>query len=229
MLGRKAVAELVGTAMLLVGVVGSGILVEDLAGDPGVALAAHALSVAGALGAAIFALGKVSGGHFNPAVSFAALLARGLTPSEFVVYVAAQLTGGVAGTVTAHLMFGLPALQLGTTERAGSGILLGELVATAGLVLVIWGVVRRGDGLGLGAIAAWVGAAIYFTSSNCFANPAVSIARSLTDTWAGIRPVDAAAFVPVELAAAAAATALATYLFPAPLPSEQVVVAPEEE
>jgi arsenate reductase len=213
--------------MLLLGVVGSGVLVDDLAGDPGVALLAHALAVAGALGAAILALGKVSGGHFNPAVSFAVLLARGLTGAEFAAYVAAQLAGGVLGTVAVHAMFGLPALQVGTTERAGGGILLGEFVATAGLVLVIWGVVRRGDGLGLGAIAAWIGAAVYFTSSHSFANPAVSIARALTDTWTGIRPLDAAAFLPVELAAAAAATALAMYLFPSPLPSEQVVVAPE--
>lgn len=229
MLGRKAVAELAGTCMLLVGVVGSGVLVDDLTADAGVALLAHALTVAGVLGAAILALGRVSGAHFNPAVSFAVLLAKGLTLVEFGVYVLAQLTGAVLGTVVAHLMFDLPALQIGTTERAGADVLTGEFVATAGLVLVIWGVVRRGDDLGLAAIAAWVGAAIYFTSSHCFANPAVTVGRSLTDTWTGIRPVDALAFVPVELAAAAAATALATYLFASPLPAQEVVVTTEPE
>lgn len=150
------------------------------------------------------------------------------TPVEFVVYVIAQLTGGVLGTITAHAMFQLPAIQLGTTERAAGGILLGELVATGGLVLVIRGVARRGDGLGLSAIAAWVGAAVYFTSSHCFANPAVSVARALTDTWTGIRPTDAAWFVSVEPVSAAAATALAAYLFADPLPPERVVVPSEE-
>lgn len=224
-LGRKAAAELIGTFMLLVGVVGSGILVGDLAADaPGLALLAHALAVAGVLAAAILALGSVSGAHFNPAVTLAALVADGLTRAEAAVYVAAQLAGGVAGTVTAHLMFGLPALQVGTTERAGAGILTGELVATGGLVLVVWGVVRRGDGGGVAAIPVWVGAAIYSTSSHCFANPAVSIARALTDTYTGIRPLDAAAFVPMELLAALAATGLAAYLWPRDLHPDDVVV-----
>lgn len=224
-LGRKATAELTGTFMLLVGVVGSGALAETLApGQPGLVLLAHALSVAGVLAAAILALGAVSGAHFNPAVTLAALVAGGITRAEAAVYVAAQLCGAVAGTVTANVMFSLPAVQVGTTERAGAGLLLGEGVATAGLVIVIWGVTRRGDGAGVAAIPLWVGAAIYFTSSNCFANPAVTVARTLTDTFTGIRPLDAAAFVPVELLAALAATALAAYLWPRSLHPDDVVV-----
>lgn len=227
-LGRKATAELVGTFMLLVGVVGSGILADRLAPeDAALGLLVHALTVAGVLAAAILALGQVSGGHFNPAVTLAALIAGGVSRAEAAVYCAAQLAGAVIGTVTAHLMFSLPAVQIGTTQRAGAGILLGEFVATGGLVLVIWGVVRRGDGRGVSAIALWVGAAIYFTSSHCFANPAVTVARILTDTFTGIRAVDAAAFLPVELVGAVAATALAAYLFPEPLPSDDVVV-PQE-
>lgn len=227
-LGRRATAEAVGTFLLLVGVVGSGILADRLApDDPALALLVHAATVAGVLAAAILALGPVSGAHLNPAVTLAAAVAGGLSRAEAAVYVAAQVAGAAGGTVTAHLMFSLPAVQVGTTERAGAGILLGEFVATAGLVLVVWGVVRRRDGRGVGAIALWVGAAIYSTSSHCFANPAVTVARALTDTYTGIRPIDAAAFLPVELVAALAATALAAYLFPRPLPSDEVIVAHE--
>lgn len=227
-LGRKATAELVGTFMLLVGVVGSGILADRLAPeDAALGLLVHALTVAGVLAAAILALGQVSGAHLNPAVTLAVLIAGGVSRGEAAVYCAAQLAGAVIGTVTAHLMFSLPAVQIGTTQRAGGGILLGEFVATGGLVLVIWGVVRRSDGRGVGAIALWVGAAIYFTSSHCFANPAVTVARVLTDTYTGIRPLDAAAFLPVEVVGAVAATALAAFLFPKPLPSGDVVV-PQE-
>lgn len=224
-LGRKATAELVGTLMLLVGVVGSGILADRLAPDDvALGLLVHALAVAGVLAAAILSVGPVSGAHLNPAVTLGVLIAGGITRVEAAAYIGAQLVGAAAGTVTAHLMFSLAPLQVGTTERAGAGVLLGEFVATAGLVLVIWGVVRRGDGRGVGAIALWVGAAIYFTSSHSFANPAVTVARMLTDTFTGIRPVDALAFLPVEVVAAIAATALALWLFPRPLPSDDAVV-----
>lgn len=222
-LGRRAVAELIGTFLLLVGVVGSGIVSQRFADDPALALFAHAVAVAGVLAAAIAALGPVSGGHFNPAVSLAAFLGDGLTRRDLGVYSLAQLAGAGLGVITTHLMFGEPVLALGTAERSGPGVLLGEFVATAGLVLVVWGAVRRGASA-VAAVPAWIGAAIYTTSSHAFANPAVSLARSLTDTYTGIRPADALAFVPVELAAAVAATALAAYIYPEALRGEDVVV-----
>lgn len=223
-LARRAVAELVGTWLLLVGVVGSGILAVELAGDDtAVALLANVLGTAGALTAAIYAVGPVSGAHLNPAVSLATFAARGMTATALAVYVGAQLVGAALGAVTANLMFELPAVSIAATERAGAGILLAEAVATFGLVTVIWGVVRRGDGRGVAAIPLWVAAGMYSTASTCFANPAVSLARTLSDTFTGIRPQDALAFVPVQLVAALAATALAAYLFPA-LPADDVVV-----
>jgi len=224
-LARRSAAELLGTWLLLVGVVGSGILGEDLAGgNTAVALLANVVGTAGALAAAIEAVGPVSGAHLNPAVSLATFLAGGLRGRELGAYVAAQSAGAVLGAVTANLMFSLPAVSVATTERAGAGLLLAEAVATFGLVTVIWGVVRRSDGRGTAAIPLWVAAGMVATASTCFANPAVSVARTLSDTFTGIRPADALSFVPVQLAAAAAATALAGWLFPRPLPGDDVVV-----
>jgi len=229
-LARRAAAEGIGAWLLLVGVVGSGILADRLAGgSDAVALLGNVVGTVGALTAAILTLGPVSGAHLNPAVSLAVSLARGLSAVELAAYSGAQVLGAVAGVVTANLMFSLPAVTASTTGRAGGGLLLAESVATFGLVLVVWGVARRGDGRGVTAIPAWMAAGMIATASTCFANPAVTLARTLTDTFTGIRPADAPAFVAVQLVAAAAATLLARWLFAEPaLPGGQVVVAHQE-
>lgn len=229
-LARRAAAESIGTWLLLVGVVGSGILAERLAGGhEALALLGNVLGTVGALTAAILTLGPVSGAHLNPAVSFATFLERGLSAAELAVYSGAQVLGAVVGVVTANLMFSLPAVAPAATGRSGGGLLLAETVATFGLVLVVWGVARRGDGRGIAAVPLWVAAGMVATASTCFANPAVTLARTLTDTFTGIRPADAPAFVAVQLMAAAAATLLARWLFAQPvLPGDQVVVAHEE-
>ncbi len=227
-LRRRAAAEATGTAMLLVGVVGSGTLATQLSDDTGVALLGNVVGTAGALAAAIFAVGHVSGAHLNPAVSVAVAVTGGLGRRELAAYVAAQLAGAVAGVAAANLMFGLPVLQLATTVRRGPGMLLAEFIATGGLVLVVWAVARRGGDRGAAVVPLWIAAAMYATSSTSFANPAVTVARTLTDTFTGIRPLDAVAFVPVELAAAVAATGLARYLFADPLPSDEALIPAED-
>ena len=204
-LPRRAAAEAIGTAFLLAGVVGSGIAAERLAGgNVALALLANAVATAAALVALICALAPVSGAHFNPAVTLLAW-ARGQLPGRDAAwFVVAQIGGAIAGVAAAHAMFGLELLGASTHARAGGAQLWSELVATSGLLLVVQGCSRHPLPIGALAVAGYVAAGYWFTASTCFANPAVTIARSLTDTFAGIRPAD----VPGFLLAQAIATAL---------------------
>ena len=225
-LGRRLVAEAVGTAMLLAAVVGSGIMGERLAGGSvGLALLANTLATGAALVALILAFGPVSGAHFNPAVTLADASQGGLRWSDAGLYVASQGVGAVGGVVTAHLMFGETVLSVSRHARHGPAQLLSELVATFGLVAVIRGCTRfRSETAVAFAVGAYITAAYWFTASTSFANPAVTMARSLTDTFAGIRPADVPGFVVMQLVGAWAATGLFRWLAPTvPKPVERVV------
>ncbi|MGC1379442.1 MAG: MIP/aquaporin family protein [Candidatus Baltobacteraceae bacterium] len=214
LLSRSA-AEAIGSSFLLAGVVGSGIMAERLSGgNVAVALLANTLATAGILLALIAALGPISGGHFNPAVSLAEAIAGGLRWAELPVYVTAQLFGALAGVAAANAMFGLPLFFASHRYRGGPEHWLGEFVATFGLLLVIWGCVRSRSAFLPFAVASYIAAAYWFTSSTSFANPAVTIARSLSDTFAGIRPGDVAPFVAAQLAGAVSATWLCQRFFP---------------
>jgi glycerol uptake facilitator-like aquaporin len=216
LLARRLVAEALGTAFLLVAIVGSGITSERLAsGD----LALELLAVSFATGAALFALilvlAPISGAHFNPVVTLCDALRSGTGWMHVVPYVAAQTAGACAGAATANAMFGLPAIALSHHVRSGSGQLLGEFVATFGLLAIIWGCSRLRSPSTPLAIGAYIAAAIWFTSSTAFANPAVTLGRTITDTFTGIRPADAPAYIAMQLLGALAATALFAWLAPA--------------
>lgn len=212
-LGRRVVAEATGTALLLAAVVGSGIMGERLAaGNVAVALLANALATGGALVALILTFGGLSGAHFNPVVSLAAI-GRDLPVADALAYAGAQVTGAIAGVAVAHVMFGLPLLSASTHARAGLAQGLSEFVATFGLLLVIRGVARHQPASGAFAVAAYIVGAYWFTASTAFANPAVTLARTMTDTFAGIRPQDAPLFVAAQLAGAGVAVGLGGWLF----------------
>jgi glycerol uptake facilitator-like aquaporin len=214
-LGRRLVAEAVGTALLLAIVVGSGIMGERLAGgNVALALLANALATGAGLVALILTFGPVSGAHFNPAVTLADASQGGMPWREVPAYVGAQAVGAFAGVATAHGMFGLPAFVASRHARAGSAQAFSEFVATFGLLAVIWGVSRLRSAAVPFAVAAYIVAAYWFTASTSFANPAVTIARAATDTFAGIRPRDVPGFVVAQLAGAASATALFRWLVP---------------
>jgi glycerol uptake facilitator-like aquaporin len=208
-LARRAAAEATGTALLLAAVVGSGIMAERLcAGNTGLALLASALATGGALVAIILAFGPISGAHLNPAVTLADAWQHGMSWRDVPAYVGAQVTGAIAGVAIANTMFGLPGLFFSHHARTGGGVWLGEFVATFGLLAVSWGCSRSTPKATPFAVAAYIVGAYWFTSSTSFANPAVTIARSLSDSFAGIRPADIIPFVAMQLAGAAAATAL---------------------
>jgi len=212
---KRSAAEAIGTAFLLAAVVGSGIMAERLsAGNQAIALLANTLATGAALACLIAALGPVSGAHFNPAVSFADALRGGLRWSELPTYWCAQLLGALAGVAVANAMFGLPIFFISHHTRNGPGQWLGEFVATFGLLLVIWGCVRVRSPLVALAVAAYIVAAYWFTSSTSFANPAVTIARGLSDTFAGIRPQDAPAFIVAQFLGAACATIVFGWIAP---------------
>src|SRR5579863_7376137 len=216
LLRRKIAAEAVGTALLLAAVVGSGIMAEDLA-KPNVALAllANTVATGAALVALIIAFGPISGAHFNPVVTLADASQGGLRWREVPAYLAAQLLGAFAGVAVAHVMFKQPALFFASQHRRdGIAQLVGEFVATFGLLSVIWGAARRRPGLVPFAVGAYITAAYWFTSSTSFANPAVTLARAATDTFAGIRPADAPGFIVAQLLGATASTALFRWLVP---------------
>lgn len=214
-LARRAAAEAVGTAMLLAAVVGSGIMGERLAGgNIAIALLANTLATGAALAALILALGGISGAHFNPAVSLAEAWQGGLAWRDVPVYILAQVLGAFAGVVIAHLMFGLPLFSASHHVRAGGAQMFSEFIATFGLLAVIWGCVRFRSQAVPFAVAAYITAAYWFTASTSFANPAVTLARSMSDTFVGIRPVDAPGFIIAQLAGAAAATILFAWLVP---------------
>lgn len=208
-LPQRLVAEGVGTALLLAAVVGSGIMAERLsAGNDGVALLANTLATAGALVALILAFGPVSGAHFNPAVTLA-MAWRGALPRAAVPgYLAAQIAGAVLGVWLAHLMFDIAIVQSSARPRSGLGQWMGEFTATFALLSVIWSCTRHHPQATPYAVACVITAGYWFTSSTSFANPAVTLARALSDTFAGIRPADVPAFIVAQLAGAAAATAL---------------------
>ena len=214
-LARRAAAEAVGTALLLAAIVGSGIMAERLSeGNVALALLANAVATGGVLVAVILAFGPVSGAHLNPVVTLADAWQRGIAWGDVPAYVGAQVAGAIVGVGTANLMFGLPLFSASQHARTGAAVWLGEFVATFGLVAVIWGCARGNSGATPFAVAAFIVGAYWFTSSTSFANPAVTIARSLSDTFAGIRPVDAPPFIAAELAGAALATALFMWLNP---------------
>ena len=214
-LGRRAAAEALGTAFLLATVIGSGIMGERLSGgNVAIALLANTLATGAGLVALILAFGPVSGAHFNPAVTLADASQGGLSWKDVPTYVVAQVAGAFAGTAIAHIMFSEPLFAASTHVRAGAAQLVSELVATFGLLAVIWGCVRRQPSVTPFAVGAYITAAYWFTSSTSFANPAVTLARAASNTFAGIRPADAPGFIVAQLAGAAAATAVFRWLVP---------------
>ena len=212
---RAFVAELVGTALLLAAVVGSGIMGERLAGgNVAVALLANTLATGAALVALILTFGAISGAHFNPVVSFADASQGGLTWTQATAYSVAQCLGAVAGVAAADYMFGEPVFAWSRHVRAGLPQAFSEGVATFGLLAVIWGCSRRRAAAVPFAVGAYITAAYWFTASTSFANPAVTIARSMTDTFAGIRPADVPPFIAAQVLGGALATALFGWLVP---------------
>jgi glycerol uptake facilitator-like aquaporin len=210
---RRAAAEFIGTAFLLAAIIGSGIMGERLAaGNTVITLLANSLAVGAALVALISAFEKISGAHFNPAVTISAALVREFKWSEVPVYLLAQFSGAFAGVGLANVMFELPLFFASTKIRSGMGQLLSEFVATFGLLMVIWCCVRLRPNVIAAAVAAYITAAFWFTASTSFANPAVTLARSMSDTFAGIRPADVLPFVIVQFIAAFAATFLFRWL-----------------
>ena len=208
-LARRVAAEFMGTALLVATVVGSGVMAESLAaGNTAVALLGNTLATGAILVVLIASLGPISGAHFNPAVSLVFLVARELRRGDFGLYVIAQVTGGIAGTLAAHLMFDLPLLQFSQHVRSGPSQFFSEVVATFGLLATILGCRRSRPEIIPVAVALYVVAGYWFTASTCFANPAVAIARSLTDTFSGIRPTDAPWFIVAEVVGAFLAAAV---------------------
>ncbi len=211
-LPQRLVAEGIGTGLLLAAVVGSGIMADRLAGgDAAVALLANTLATAGALAALILAFGPVSGAHFNPAVTVAFAWRDALPWRAVPGYLAAQLVGAVLGVWLAHAMFDLPVVQASARVRTGFGQWAGEFTATFALLSVVWSCARHRPDAAPYAVASVVAGAYWFTSSTSFANPAVTAARALSDTFAGIRPADAPAFIAAQALGAAAATALSAW------------------
>jgi len=203
---REAFTELVATAFLLIAVVGSGIMAERLCGDNvGLALLANAIATGGALTALILAFGPQSGAHMNPVVTLAAAAMDGLRWHAVPAYIAAQLAGAVLGVWLAHIMFDMPIWQLSQHARTGLPQWVAEVIATFGLLSVIWGCRAHREPVTAFAVAAYITGAYWFTASTSFANPAVTIARSLSDTFAGIRPIDAPGFMLAQLAGLALA------------------------
>ena len=214
-LPRRAAAEAIGTGTLVAAVVGSGIMATRLSPDVLLQLLINATATVTVLAVSIAVLGPVSGAHLNPAVTIAQACRRDLRPGEAAAYVAAQLGGGLAGTGVAHLMFDLTIWQPSTQRRSGPALWLGEVVATAGLLFTIAALTRTGRGhLGPLLVPAWIGGAYFFTSSTSFANPAITLARALTDTFAGIAPGSVPAFVAAQAVGAVLGAGLAITLFP---------------
>lgn len=232
-LARRLVAEGLGTAFLVAVVVGSGIFAQTLSSDPGLQLLQNSIATGAGLVALIIAFGPVSGAHFNPVVTLADRVLGGLTSTEAAAYIGVQVVGGCAGAVLANVMFELDPVTLSTTERSSGALWLSEVVATAGLLLVILGVVRSGrTQLAPFAVGGYIASAYWFTSSTSFANPAVTVSRALTDTFAGIEPASVPPYIVAQLVGGAVAVAISLFLHPG-LDGDDVVVpheaaAPEE-
>jgi arsenate reductase len=230
-LARRAAAEGLGTGLLVMAVVGSGIAAQRLSpGDTGLALLENAFATAGALFALILLLAPVSGAHLNPCVTLVDCVIGGRPMREAAAYIPAQVIGAVLGARLANAMFSVPH-GMSTTERGGGGVLLGEVVATFGLVLLIAGLVRAGTAgravLAVpAAVAAYIGGAYWFTSSTSFANPAVTVGRAFTDTFAGIAPDDVAPFVAAQVVGAAIAAVAVLVWWPFRSPATGVLVEP---
>jgi glycerol uptake facilitator-like aquaporin len=227
---RRAAAELVGTVFLLIAVVGSGIAAQRLSpGDRGLALLENATATGAALMAIILAVGSVSGAHLNPVVSVVDATLGGLRARELAVYVVAQVSGAIVGVVIANLMFSVAAVSISTHDRWSGGTGLGEVVATLGLLLVIFGISRRGMAATVPiAVGAYITGAYFFTSSTSFANPAVTVGRMLSNTFAGVAPGSVAPFIGAQLAGAALAWLLIRILFPAAHNRSDGVVVPHQ-
>jgi glycerol uptake facilitator-like aquaporin len=211
---QRAVAECLGTALLLAAVVGSGIMAAKLAGgNAALALLCNTIATGAILTVLILTFGPVSGAHFNPAVSLAAALRGDMTARSTALYLAAQLSGAIAGVWAAHLMFELPVVQISLTARTGFGQWLAEAIATFGLLLTILGCSARSPAAIPYAVGLYITSAYWFTASTSFANPAVTIARSLSDTFAGIAPAGVAAFIAAQLVGMLAAVALGRWLW----------------
>jgi len=212
---RRIVAEFLGTAFLVATVVGSGIMGERLAGgNVAIALLANTIATGASLVALILAFGPISGGHFNPAVTIADVIEKGMSWPLAASYISAQCFGAVIGATTAHLMFGLPTISISHHVRSGPAQAFSEFVATFGLLCVIWGCSRLRSEMIAFAVGAYITAAYWFTASTSFANPAVTIGRCISDTFAGIRPIDVPLFVIAQLFGAIAATVLFRWLVP---------------
>ncbi len=228
-LARRAVCEAVGTAMLLAGVVGSGIMAERLAGgNVAIALLANTLATGGVLLAIIAAFGPYSGAHFNPVVTLADAWQGGLPWSAAPVYIGAQIAGALIGVVAANVMFGDPMIFASHHVRAGPAQGLAEAIATFGLLATIWGCARRSPQLVTFAVPAYIAGAYWFTASTSFANPAVTIARSLSDTFAGIRPADVPVFILAQLVGGFAATLLFHWIDPVRISATDPLTVPHE-
>jgi arsenate reductase len=213
---RRAVAEFIGTALLLIAIIGSGIAAQRLSPhDTGLALLENAVATGGALVAIILAVGSVSGAHLNPVVSLADAIFGGLRWREVGAYLAAQVAGAAVGAILANLMFSLSAVSISQHSRSSPNLWLGEVIATFGLLLVIFGVVRSGRAaMAPFAVGAYITGAYWFTSSTSFANPAVTLARTLSDTFAGIAPASVPGFVLAQLVGAGLAVGVARVLWP---------------
>ncbi len=224
-LTRKAAAEALGTATLLAVVIGSGVMGDRLSGgNVAIALLANTIATGAGLVALILTFGSTSGAHFNPAVTLADASQGGLPWRHVPVYIVAQVAGAFLGVYVAHVMFELPAFSASTHVRAGVSQLVSEFVATFGLLATIWGCVRRRPAAVPFAVGAYITAAYWFTSSTSFANPAVTLARAASNTFAGIRPADAPGFIVAQLLGAAAATATFRWLVPSlPAVADRVV------
>lgn len=219
---RRVTAEAVGTGLLLAAVIGSGIMGERLAGsNQALALLANTMATGAMLAALILTFGPISGAHFNPAVTLADAARGGLSWHEVPRYLAAQIAGAFAGVAAAHLMFEKPVFTASQHIRSGNAQLFSEFIATFGLLAVILGCARLRSSAAAFAAAAYITSAYWFTASTSFANPAVTLARSFSDTFAGIRPADAPGFIAAQLLGAAAATLLFRWLAPSPPPESK--------
>ena len=217
-LSRRLVAEALGTGLLIVAVIGSGIMASRLSpSDVGLQLLENAAATAGALIGLILIFGSISGGHFNPVVTLVDRAYGAISTRDTGLYVVAQVIGGCLGAIVANLMFDLPAVEWSTTSRSSGVLWLSEVVATIGLLLVIHGCVRTGRaGVVAFAVGLWIGGAYFFTSSTSFANPAVTIARTLSDSFAGIEPSSAPMFIVMQLIGGVIAFILIRFLYPNP-------------
>jgi glycerol uptake facilitator-like aquaporin len=222
-LTRRLCAEFLGTAFLLMAVVGSGIMADRLsAGNVAIALLANSIATGAALVALIFTLGSISGAHFNPVVSVADAFSGGIARADILPYCLAQMAGGIVGTISSHFMFGLPTITLSRHARSSPAQFYAEIVATFGLIAVISGGSKLRPAAVPLSVGAYIAGAYWFTSSTSFANPAVTVARCITDTFAGIRPHDVPAFVLAQILGASAAFLVFRWMIPSPISAESV-------